>query len=173
MKKEMTKRGWLLGLLVGLVMMVGAVPAMAGYIFVGDFYNSAFALETDKNDPISVDNKKTWSSIATTPLYLYQYNQKQDFYVAGVQQTEAIKDEDGSDGWGVVDGMYQYVIVKSGQYIDLYKYSAGGPTIDLVTAYPGDSISHISGYNAVPIPGAVWLLGSGLGALLVARRRRK
>ena len=35
------------------------------------------------------------------------------------------------------------------------------------------AISHVSLYNQVPIPGAVWLLGSGLGALMVGRRRRK
>ena len=169
MEKKMTKSGWLMGLLVGLVMMIGASPTIAGYIFVGDFYNTSFATELDATDPDAMDNKKTLTSINKTPLY--QYTQMQVFYVDKILQNEVIKDENGADGWGVVDGMYQYVIVKSGQYIDLYKFSASGAPIDLA-AY-GDSISHISGYNAVPIPGAVWLLGSGLGTLLISRRRRK
>jgi hypothetical protein len=34
-------------------------------------------------------------------------------------------------------------------------------------------VALVEGSSAVPIPAAVWLLGSGLGTLLVARRKRK
>ena len=37
MKKRMTKKGWLLGVLVGLVMLVGVSPAMAGYLYLGTY----------------------------------------------------------------------------------------------------------------------------------------
>ncbi len=37
MEKKIAKRGWFLGLLVGLVMMIGVAPVMAGtYDFVAD-----------------------------------------------------------------------------------------------------------------------------------------
>ena len=173
MKKQTIKRGWLLGLLIGLVMMVGASPAIAGYIFVGDFYNAGFAGYTANG----INNQQTWSSNVAPPLY--QYTQSQDFYVDSVMQT-GDKDENPSDGWGVWNGLYEYVIIKQGSYgsgfADLYKYSATGTDLVNLDKYYSDGefkISHISGYNAIPIPGAVWLLGSGLGALLVARRRRK
>jgi len=38
---------------------------------------------------------------------------------------------------------------------------------------PTTCVAFVEGSPAVPIPGAVWLLGSGLGSLLIARRKRK
>jgi hypothetical protein len=35
-----------------------------------------------------------------------------------------------------------------------------------------NGMSHVDGYNAVPIPAAVWLLGSGVLGLVAVRRRR-
>ena len=38
---------------------------------------------------------------------------------------------------------------------------------------PDKCVAVVQSSPAVPIPGAVWLLGSGLGSLLIARRKRK
>ena len=61
MKKIITKQGWCLGLLVGLVMLVGVAPAMAGtYNFVADLYGN------DINDQ-------------------YYYSKTNDFYIDGTE----------------------------------------------------------------------------------------
>jgi hypothetical protein len=38
--------------------------------------------------------------------------------------------------------------------------------------YVNRAMSHAEGYNAVPVPAAVWLLGSGVLGLVAVRRRR-
>jgi hypothetical protein len=38
--------------------------------------------------------------------------------------------------------------------------------------YGKNEMSHVEGYNAVPVPAAAWLLGSGVLGLVAIRRRR-
>lgn len=172
MKQETTKRGWLLGLLVGLVMLIGASPAMAGYIHVGDFLNSW-----------TVTPHPGFGTLTDAPN-TFNYTGNNKFYVNGTQLTGT--DYTGNYGdWSSSSQMFQYIIIKQAQYganpnsdpvCNLYKYSATGNDLPNLSSYFRDGsfkISHVTGYNPVPIPGAVWLLGSGLSALLVARRRRR
>lgn len=179
MKKITTKRSWLLGLLVGLVMLVGAVPAMAGYCYVGNFYDSTFA---------SSSAGGFYTSIATSPVYGFDKNSN-DFFVTNMTNplAEIEKDDNGAP-WGLT-GIYNQVVVKDGShFVDLWTWCASDPgsgiymdsmaSVDnddykLLVGHVQGDISYIAGYNAVPIPGAVWLLGSGLGGLLISRRRRK
>ncbi len=46
MEKRMTKKGWFLGLLMGLVILVGAVPAMASYVEIGIYSGNDSVLVT-------------------------------------------------------------------------------------------------------------------------------
>ena len=168
MKKQTTKKGWLLGLLVGLVMLVGASPALAGYMFLGDF--------CDIDNPPPIMFVLDGQTLTIPGQFLTEI--KHEF------------DEDSVYDWDDWDGKFQYVLLKqgncgSGGYVQLFEFVAGfnpedeegydGPTFDSthVAFSDGDKVSHISGYNQVPIPGAVWLLGSGLSALLFTRRRNK
>ena len=164
MRKQTIKKGWLLGLLVGLVMLVGASPALAGYMLLGDFCLT---------NPIIHEG--------TTYNYAFP---GQSFTIPGIELTETKHefDEDGDYNWDDWAGKFEYIVLKQGNcgengFTELYKFVADPNVNDFNASHicfeDGTKVSHISGYNQVPIPAAFWLLGSGLGALLVARRRRK
>jgi hypothetical protein len=55
-----------------------------------------------------------------------------------------------------------------------YAFLLDGYTKNVTWDFPNNAteISHVAGYNTVPIPGAAWLLGSGMVGLLALRRRR-
>jgi hypothetical protein len=80
---------------------------------------------------------------------------------------------DDSTGWGSIWGgtVYSSLIdgigITTGQHIDLYGALHAGDTIDLADH------SRFTYVPLVPIPGAVWLLGSGLIGLVAIRRRTR
>jgi hypothetical protein len=158
--------------LAAVLVLAAALPALAGYAFLGNFYSDTWAEYTEKG----IDGKKTWSN----PSYdnpAYQYTQNQRFFVNGVQQTDETKVDAPGEFTDFVTGMYEYIIIKggayqSGGYVDLYQYAAAGDPVNLGNYTTGQAISHISGYNPVPVPGAGLLLGSGLIGLVGVMRRR-
>ena len=84
MKKRMTKRGWLLGVLVGLVMLVGVSPVMAytygayvGYSnWTGSLDQNGMTMTTNGNNNWSGDSLSLSWTITQDPsggLYTYSY----------------------------------------------------------------------------------------------------
>ena len=53
-----------------------------------------------------------------------------------------------------------------------YAFLLDGFTPKVEWSVPKDSMSHVSGISAVPVPAAAWLLGSGVLGLVAIRRRR-
>ncbi len=211
MKKKTTNRSWLLGLLVGLVMLVGAGPALASYYFVGNLCSGEFTYN-------SITYSYTQSqNLNTTPAYVnefekfeqakdgegneFDYTEGGSLWNANWEATHSTAASfTTTDKWsGTWDsGTTDIVayIVKGGScgeykngYVALYVWTEDGngnmnsgtfnvSGLDLGNDRKGNpitpaAISHVTLYNQVPIPGAIWLLGSGLGAFFVARRRKK
>ena len=196
MKKQATKKGWLLGLLVGLVMIIGATPAMAGsYSLVADIGICGNTIDDvyyyDKSNNFFIDG-----------IPVEYYDKFEDSTFVSLEATGSTYTSTGSlsGSWDSNGENIQFFIVKGGNcangkgYIALYGWDSSDKTsgsfdlsgLNLGTDKKGRQIipadvSHIDLYavagggggSSVPIPGAVWLLGSGLSALLIARRRRK
>ena len=75
-----------------------------------------------------------------------------------------LKFVEGSDSVASLSGSAS---VTSGGYY--FEFNQGNYSQDPISG----CVAIVEGSPAVPIPAAVWLLGSGLGTLFVARRKRK
>ena len=88
--------------------------------------------------------------------------------------------EPTSGQWGYTGPeVVDYFVVKAGNNYALYRYTDANTTsmrnIGLwdTTELENKGMSHVTAYSAVPIPAAVWLLGSGLiGLVGISRRHR-
>ncbi|HDS15268.1 MAG TPA: hypothetical protein ENN66_01330 [Proteobacteria bacterium] len=183
MKRNVYGKHGLAALLLSLVLLLGAVPALAGtYSFVGDLCGFS------ESSPLSYNGTE------------FYYTANQQLYINGVYAGEYEKferDED-NDPWSPTEGTgsnltttglsgswttdadIMYFIVKGGSctspngYVELYAWESGDMRSGDFSVISGSAgVSHVSLYNAVPIPGALWLLGSGIGALVIGRRRTR
>ncbi len=184
MEKKMTKSGWLVGLLVGLVMMAGAAPVMAGtYNFVADLCGNLIT------DQYYYDGS---NNFYINGSFVDEYDRFEESGFTSEEGTGSTYSSTGpwSGSWDSNGEDIQFFIVKGGNcgdngYIALYEWASGDKTsgsfnlktdnLDYAAISNLAGVSHADLYStsSVPIPGAIWLLGSGLSALLVARRRRK
>ena len=196
MKMETIKRRWLLGLLVGLMMMVGAAPAMAwNYIPIGGIYGP------NANDSVielqsvlgSIVNDYCFTTDCLDNLALLakiEIDDPEESTGAFLDDFSITPASGGHTGtWSSEEAAPLFVVVKASTYYKIYYAefcelgtSGNWDTSGIINGGNNQpDLSHISFYGCsdggggqnVPIPGAVWLLGSGLSALLVARRRRK
>ena len=84
----------------------------------------------------------------------------------------------GTDGYVNFDPPVQIIVAKSGgnpnvvDSITSWAFLLEGYTRHFDWADLPYGMSHVRGYNAVPVPAAVWLLGSGVLGLVAVRRRR-
>lgn len=162
--------------------------AMADYTKVGDFYDSSFA-EKEGNG----QGNSEWTSKDTDPEYVLhgqtslsvdsnQYDRtKSEYNDNGELNTESDTNVLTND----ID--YEYIVLKggssnenSGGYAQLWKLTSDtgvsiyskGNLIDQIGDDQPD-LSHATGHNPVPIPGAIWLLGAGLLGMIGFRRFSK
>jgi hypothetical protein len=206
MKKQTAKKRWLLGLLVGLVMLVGVSPAMAGYILVGNLFTDPCGSSITYNSQTFTYTSTNVLKIDGSPATSYdKFEQIDKQYENNEGESDwnnnwfGTKDTGStftttskfSGTWDSNGEDIMFFVVKAGScpdgYAALYAWDGTGSmtshTFDLSTdlTWLSDyastigatkAISHIE-LNQVPIPGTIWLLGSGLSALMVARRRKK
>ncbi|MBN2810036.1 MAG: VPLPA-CTERM sorting domain-containing protein [Deltaproteobacteria bacterium] len=223
MEKKTNKRSWLVGWVVGLVLLVGAMPAMAytygAYVGSSDMTGALSAVaSTDGSTGITTTNIHTNNWVGDTltlnweitkdssNLYTYNYT----FTTTGAPdlshiiievtdwtQTCAYPDLGGGslalysstsagasnpgmpseiDGIKFGTGTISFTSYNAPVWGNFYAKGAVEGAWNTTFSADGEYLiaRPDGGPNpSVPIPGALWLLGSGFGALLIGRRKKK
>lgn len=179
----MTKRSWLVGLLVGLVLLMGASPVLAGYMKLGVISGND-SLDVVKQQALDCGFLCTFSETYTK----YEFDDSGNFSLTEGPGTVTFSNLDSvtEDGKTEVKGgdwqssfAVAFFAVKAGNNFQLWAWDGTIPNdsgIWSTSFLDNKGTSHISFYTAecsnVPIPGAVWLLGSGLLGLIGVRRKK-
>ncbi len=193
MKKQTAKKGWILGLLVGWVMLVGVSPAMAGYFKIADLSdndNKLAKVQAVIDHYESTANPNLLAGLCTTLVSSVKIEFTDDagnviigsanfpYTADGITLTNGnfnTDDEILSGEWSSTFAV-SFFSVKAGSGYELLAWDGIGSNME-GSWLSTKGTSHMSFFATecpnVPIPGAVWLLGSGLCTLLLARRRRK
>ncbi len=152
MKKKMTKKGWLLGVLVGLLMLVGVSPATAaGCITIGA-----------RNGYDNSDNNTLRTQFKSTGMGCLR---------AGASSLT-------SSGKSGVDVTVSANCAANNGKKAAHKLLNGGGWTSMIGGgkhqpakkppYMGHCCAHCS---PVPIPAALWLFSSGLGLLFILTKK--
>mgnify|MGYP000202698448 CR=1 FL=1 len=183
------KQHWLIPILLSIFFSTSM--ALAGYTKVGDFYDKDWASYSGQGQGANAywthEGKPKYELHGQTTLTVdataYDYD----------------KDDTPNEGPGVLhsDVYYDYIILKGGSasgmskgkgkgkkgnsegYAELWEFTGNtgdgntkGKLINQIADNKPD-LSHATGYNPAPIPGAIWLLGAGLLGVVGLKRFSK
>ncbi len=167
------------------------LPVLMAFILLG-FAGTASALNVDPpkdlgNNPLHVFSYDMPSGLPDNGLYegndakIQTIDGKAVFKV--FKYTPTVSGLSAGSLSGIFKWPYEFYSVKFGNYFFVFK-GADNPfgddkwEVPYVWVPQGQSyvwkdygLSHISGYNPVPVPAAVWLLGAGLVALAGVRKK--
>jgi hypothetical protein len=162
--------------------------AHSSYQKLGNFYDDNWATKYGSGDGDNAYWIHYYNHPDSNSGQQYKLGGQNDLYIDGNQQTLSKKYEPSDGGWDTFENSvnYKYIVVKGGSdnspngYADLWEFGSGSGydivknlIIDKDNTSGTAGVSHVIGFNPVPIPGTVWLLGAGMLGLIVSRRKNK